>query len=62
MPEQNAQNTTPLRCRIPDWMAKGLEEVAKKHRVDNVSLVTRWAIEDMLKREGVLPDAEPTAA
>lgn len=44
---------TPLRARIPLWMAEGLEEVAKRHRVTNTSLVTRWALEDLLRREGI---------
>jgi hypothetical protein len=54
---------TPLRARIPQWMADGLATVAEKHRVQNVSLVARWAIEDMLKREGITePGADPAAA
>jgi hypothetical protein len=54
---------TPLRCRIPEWMATGLKTVAKKHRVRHVSDPVRWALEDMLKREGITaPTADQTAA
>lgn len=60
MPAQTVQNDHPLNARIPQWMADGLAAVAEKKRVKNVSMVTRWAIEDLLKREGIT--APETAA
>jgi hypothetical protein len=37
--------------------------VAKKHRVRGMSDPIRWALEDLLQREGITPpDAEQTAA
>jgi hypothetical protein len=54
---------TPLRCRVPGWMADGLKTVAEKHRVRGISDPIRWALQDMLEREGITePTAEPTAA
>jgi hypothetical protein len=53
----------PLNARVPQWMAEGLKQVAKKHRVRGMSDPIRWALEDLLKREGITaPDVEQTAA
>lgn len=53
----------PLNARVPRWMADGLKQVAKKHRVRGMSDPLRWAVEDLLKREGITPpDAEQPAA
>jgi hypothetical protein len=53
----------PLNARVPRWMADGLREVAKKKRVRGMSDPIRWAIEDLLQREGITnPDEEPAAA
>jgi hypothetical protein len=58
-----AELDTPLNCRIPRWMANGLKDVAKKHRVRGVSDPVRWALEDLLAREGITePGADPAAA
>lgn len=54
---------TPLRCRVPGWMMDGLKEVAEKHRTRSVSDPIRWALEDLLGREGITaPATEQTAA
>jgi hypothetical protein len=54
---------TPLRCRVPAWVADGLKAVAEKHRARGISDPIRWALEDLLEREGITaPPAEQTAA
>lgn len=53
----------PLNARVPKWMADGLRDIAKKHRVRGMSDPIRWALEDYLAREGITPpDIEQTAA
>jgi hypothetical protein len=58
-----SKNTAFIGFRAPEWMADGIKAVAEKRRVPADSIVLRWALEDLLAREGITePDAEHTAA
>lgn len=61
MSNAETRNDAQIVARTPQWMADGLDTLAKKSRVP-MAVVVRWAVEDWLTREGITPDAEQPAA